>query len=141
MPFKFLEEIAIADVAFEATATSLEQLFVECARATEETQVGLVGVLPKIKKQITLENEKIDQLLFDWLAELIYYKDAEALLFSKFDVKIKKNKIYKLVATVSGEKIDPVRHELRNDVKAVTYYKFEVKQTTEGWFARVVLDI
>lgn len=141
MPFRYLEEIATADVAFEATAPTLEQLFIECARATQDTQVNLAGVRPRIKKRIKLENKKIDQLLFDFLSELIYFKDAEALLFSKFDVKVKKDKIYNLTATVAGEKIDSRRHELRNDVKAVTYHMFVVERRRTGWYARVVLDI
>jgi SHS2 domain-containing protein len=141
MPFRFLPEIAIADVAFAASGASLEELFTECAMALEETQVNTAGVRPSVKKQIVLEHDRIDGLLFDFLSELVYLKDAEVLVFSSFDIKITKNKKYKLLATALGEKIDPARHELRNDVKAVTYYRYKVERTPAGWTATVVLDI
>jgi len=109
--------------------------------ATEETQVDLNGVKLKIKKEIELKNDTIEMLLFDFLQELIFLKDAELLLFSKIKVSVSEGKINKLKAVLEGEKIDPKKHELKVDVKAVTLHRFEVKKTKIGWFARVILDI
>jgi SHS2 domain-containing protein len=83
----------------------------------------------------------LDGLFFDWLSELVYLKDAEGVLFSKFDVRIKKNGAYELKAVASGEEISQKKHGLRSDVKAVTYHLFEVKKIGEIWTARVILDI
>jgi SHS2 domain-containing protein len=141
MPFKFLSEIAIADVAFRATAKTIEGLFVECAKATEEAMVDTKAVKPVVTKKIMLSSDALDKLLFDWLSELVYFKDAEALLFSKFMVKITKNKGYKLAGTASGEKIDHKKHTLRSDVKAITWHMFELKQTKAGWTAQIIEDI
>ena len=44
-------------------------------------------------------------------------------------------------ASAWGEAIDPGRHRLRVDVKAVTLHGFSVQSTTDGWEARVILDI
>ncbi|NTV43837.1 MAG: archease, partial [Syntrophobacteraceae bacterium] len=41
----------------------------------------------------------------------------------------------------SGEKIDPDRHDLIVDVKAVTFHHFRVEQTRHGWEAMVILDL
>jgi SHS2 domain-containing protein len=141
MPFKFLPNIAVADVAFKARAKTIEELFVECAIATEEVMVNTKGVKPTVKKSIFLSSEAMDKLLFDWLSELVYYKDAEGLIFSKFDVEIKKNNNYELTAVASGEKIDRERHELRADIKAITWHMFELKQTKTGWTAQIIEDI
>jgi len=46
-----------------------------------------------------------------------------------------------LTASASGENIDEKKHNLRTDIKAVTYHMFEVKKTGDTWNARVVLDI
>lgn len=141
MPYRFLEDIATGDAAFEAEGRTLEELFREAAIATFEVMVDTKGVEPRIIRDIELKHEAVDGLLFDWLSELIYLKDAEAVLFCKFDVSIKKNDAYELKAKASGENINQRKHNLRSDVKAVTYHMFEVKKTGENWSARVVLDI
>ena len=41
------------------------------------------------------------------------------MVFNKFDVKLKEGEIYELEAVVYGEKINPEKHELKMDVKAV----------------------
>lgn len=141
MKYKFLENIATADAAFEAYGKTLEDLFHNAALATLETMVDTKTVEAKVEKKISLQNEKLDNLLFDWLSEIIYYKDADALLFSKINVKIKKNKLYKLHARISGEEINPNKHNLRSDVKAVTYHMFELSKKDDGWYCIVILDI
>lgn len=141
MKFKFLEEIATADVAFRAFGKNESELFENAALAVEETMVKTKGVKQKVRKEINLADVELDRLLFDFLSELVYLKDAETLFFSKADVKIEKNKGYKLKAKIAGETIDPKKHELRNDVKAVTLHMFEVKKTKKGFEATVILDI
>ncbi len=141
MPYRFLEDIATGDAAFEAEGRTLEELFREAAVATFEVMVDTKGVEPRITREVEMKNEAVDGLLFDWLSELVYLKDAEAVLFSKFNVNIKKNDAYELKANASGENINQQKHDLRSDVKAVTYHMFEVKKTGENWTARVILDI
>ncbi len=142
MAFKFLEEVALADVAFEATGKDLNELFQEAAMAVAETMINTSAVKPKIKHEVELENEKLDLLLFDWLQEQVMLKDSEGLFFSKFKVEItEKNKKFKLKGEMRGEPLDYSRHELRSDVKAVTMHLFEVKKKNKEWFCRVVLDI
>ncbi len=141
MPYRFLEDIATGDAAFEAEGRTLEELFREAAIATFEIMVDTKGVEEKIIREVELKNEAVDGILFDWLSELVYLKDAEAFLFSKFNVNIKKNDAYKLKARASVENINQQKHCLRSDVKAVTFHMFEVKKTEENWTARVILDI
>jgi len=140
--FRFIPEIAIADVAFEAEGKDINDLFEQCAMATEESMVSTKKVKPKTSKTIKLEADALDRLLIDWLNEVIYYKDAEGLLFSEFKVAVKKiGIIWKLTATAKGEKRDPKKHELRADVKAATWHMFELKQEKGKWKARIVEDI
>ena len=140
MSYKFFDHTA--DVLFEANGKSLGELFEAAGLATEETQADLKDIKQKIKKEINLEKDNIEMLLFDFLQELIFLKDAELLLFSNIKVSIKeKNKTYKLKAALKGEKLDQKKHNLKVDVKAVTLHRFEVKKTSNCWFARVILDI
>ncbi len=139
--FIFLDDIATSDAAIEARGDTLEELFRASATATFEVMVNTKDVQPEIKKELHLENQEIDKLLFDWLAEIIYLKDSEFMVFSKFDIEIKKNSNYLLNATISGEEINQSRHELRCDVKAITYHLFDVSKKEGKWTARFILDI
>ncbi|MEK6852248.1 MAG: archease [Nanoarchaeota archaeon] len=141
MPYKFLENVSIADVAFEATGESLEEMFASAGLAVAATQIkDLKSIKDKTKKIIKVKADKIEELLFKFLEELVFLKDKDLLIFSQFkDMKIEKGKYFSCEA--HGEKLDPKRHEQLVDVKAVTYHLFEVKKTREGWKARVVLDI
>jgi len=138
--YKFLEDIAIADSAFEAEGESLEELFEACAQATFEVMAETETVEAINKEKIELKSENLDELLFNWLAELIYLKDLKTILFSKYEIKIEKPDGYKLEASVWGEPIDVKKHKVKIDVKAVTYHHLEVKKTDNKWIAKVILD-
>src|SRR5438105_364237 len=80
MPYHYLEEIGTADIAFEATGRDLPELFTDAADATTNVMIdNLDAIEPRETRQIELSNDKIDMLLFDFLQELIYLKDAERL--------------------------------------------------------------
>jgi len=81
-------------------------------------------------------------LLFDFLQELIYFKDAERLLLRVRNARIKeRDGNYFLKAETVGEPLDAARHYQRADVKAVTLHGFSVEKADDGWKARVLLDI
>ncbi|MBI2675874.1 MAG: archease [Candidatus Aenigmarchaeota archaeon] len=142
MPFRWLEDVAIADIAFEARGETLEELFRQSALALEEAMVDTRMIQAEQIRILNFSDEKLDMLLYDFLSELIFLKDTDGLLFSGFDIKIsKEGGTYSLKAEVQGEEIDRKRHDLRNDVKAVTMHLLEVTQDEEGWKATVVLDI
>ena len=141
MSYKYLEDVAVADVAFEAKGKNLEELFVSCAEALENTMAELKSISPKIKKEIKLKNESADILLYDFLGELIFLKDTEQMIFGKFLVKIKQNKNYELNAKIFGEKIDSKKHKLEDDVKAVTMHFFTIKKEANIYKITVTLDI
>ncbi|PYJ26304.1 MAG: archease [Verrucomicrobia bacterium] len=143
MPYKFLEEIGTADIAFEAVGRDLPELFRDAADATMNVMIdNLDAIEPRETRNIELSNEKIDMLLFDFLQELIYFKDAERLLLRTREVRIDEldQKCF-LKAEATGEPLDAARHHQRADVKAVTLHDFSVEKEDGGWKARVLLDI
>jgi SHS2 domain-containing protein len=143
MPYHYLEEIGTADIAFEATGRDLSELFTDAGDATMNVMVdNLDAIEPRETRQIELLNDKIDMLLFDFLQELIYLKDAERLLLRVRDAQIdKKEGKYFLKAEAAGETLDAARHHQRADVKAVTLHNFAVEKENGGWKATVLLDI
>ena len=141
--YQFLEDIAIADVAFEAYGADLSDLFTKAARATTEVMLdNPVDLVPREHRIVGLEDEEVDMLLFDFLQTVIYYKDAERLLLLPESVEVyPEAQGFRLQAELCGEPIDPPRHQLSADVKAVALYRFQVEQTDTGWKATVILDV
>ncbi len=139
--YKFLDHTA--DVLFQAEADTLPELFEQSALALQETQVDISKVERRQKVEITGENTNVEYLLFDFLDNLLFYKDAEQLVFSKFEMHIQHTPegVYLLKCLAWGEKLDVEKHQPKVDVKAITMHLFEVKKTEEGWKAQVLVDI
>lgn len=141
--YKYLEEVAIADVAFEASGRTLDELFESSGFALTNAMIkDLSKIEQKIEKSFEVEAEDVEMLLFNFLQELIFYKDAERLLFNKFDLDIvQKEDGWLLSARAYGEEIDREKHELLADVKAVALHNFKVEETEKGWRASVIVDV
>ncbi len=143
MPYRYLEDIATADVAFAAEGATREELFAACAAALLHVMVENPGAVESRETlPLTLEHAELDLLLFAFLQEFVFYKDARRLLLRVADLSVKGAEGgFVLTAELCGEPIDPARHHLGVDVKAVTLHRFRVEETSTGWEATVVLDV
>ena len=127
----------IWDCAFE------RRIWTRCSprrqRALFATLVeNLDAVAPTQRLDVTISGSDRDYLLFDWLKELLYHFDAEHLLLSRFEVRIGADG---LQGSAWGEPLDPRRHELAHEVKAITYHGLHVEEVPDGWLAEVIVDI
>jgi SHS2 domain-containing protein len=143
VPYEFVDELTVADIAFRAWGRDLAETFVSAADAVMNAMTeDLEAIRPHDTRILSIEHEALDLLLFNFLQELVYYKDAEQLLLRVQDLHITDDRQpYTLHATAVGEPIDPDRHRMRVDVKAVTLHRFSLTQTERGWEATVILDI
>ncbi len=139
--YKFLEDVAIADIAYEAYGKNLEELFENAAFAIFEMSANLETVDAKEKIEFEVESDKIENLLYDFLSEILFLKDSKYMVFKKVEVMIKQNKKYHLKTIIEGDTINPQKQQLENDIKAVTMHMFEVKKEKNIWKATVVVDI
>ncbi len=142
MNYNYLEDIATADVAFEAYGATIEEMFIAAADAVMNTMVNDLSAINKIIDiRLDLLNQELDLLLFNFLNEFIFYKDSQRLLLRVKYLTISHNSSFKLAAVLSGEKLNSENHQLTVDVKAVTLHKFSVVREADGWKATVILDI
>jgi len=145
MPYVYLDDIATSDAAFKASGKTIEEAFLSAADATMNVMVAdLETIANHNRLTLHVESDEIDMLLFELLQELIFYKDADQLLLRLSDVCIRKmadGGHYTLKAQAYGEQLNPEKHDLVVDVKAVTLHRFRVDQTPDGWEAMVILDI
>jgi len=143
MPYRFLDDVAIADVAFEAEGKTLDELLQAAALALTETMIrNKEKMEQKVLKCFEVEAETPEMLLYRFLQELIFYKDAERLLFNKFELGVVPGtSSWRLRVRASGDEISLEKHELMADVKAVSLHNFTVRETPDGWRAEVILDV
>lgn len=129
-----------ADLGLRVCSPSLTELFSEAGYGLFELMVdNLESIRANEQHSITLQNDNLDLLFFDWLNELLYLFDAKHLVLNQFAVTLTGNQ---LTAMVSGEPRDDARHQLNHEVKAITYHQLQVLQQEDGsWQAEVILDI
>ncbi len=140
MNHKFLPDVAIADIAYRAEGKTREELFGNCAIALTEAMADLGKIKGAVKKGIAVEGKNDDELLYNFLSELVYIKDVDGLLFKKFNVKFSGSA--KMEAQCFGDTLDNIgRENLNNDVKAITMYLFGIKKENGKYVATVVVDI
>lgn len=130
-----------ADIGLRARSETLEGLLAEAAKALFSVLCANSDAVERVRSvqfHIEHDTDSPDDLLFDWLCELLYAFDTEHMLFRDFDVQLNNGA---LTATAYGEPIDESRHELDMDVKAITYHGLKVEQQTDGWLAEVIVDL
>lgn len=120
MRYKLLEHTA--DAMVEAYGKDIGERFANAAYAMFDQITDVTKVVPKGELKVVLESDSKEQLLVDFLQELLFLHDAEGLVFSEFDVKTDGRK---LECVARGEKFDETRHPKRSLVKGVTYHGLE----------------
>lgn len=137
--FIFLEHTA--DVKFQAFGKTLEKAFENSALAFANAMYQ-GEVKRKIKKRISVKGKDLENLLYNFLEEILFLLDSENFFLSGCKVKITKEKL-KLDAELTGDKTQNYSASL--DVKAVTYNEMFVRKEkrAEGelWVCQVVLDV
>ncbi len=143
MEYEILEGISRADIAFRVRGQSVEELFSKGARSLLGIMLQDIDtVRPSIDIFFTCESREIDLLYFDFLSELIYYKDSEKLILLPERISVtSSSEGYRIACEMRGDRIDRNRHVFTIDIKAVTLHNLIVKQQDEGWSATVVIDV
>lgn len=140
MGYRFIDHTA--DVAADLDGRSPGELFASAAQALTDTMTPLEGVRPSVTQPVTLDAATPEDLLVDWLNELVYRFEVQNMLFSQAAVTVEPHDgRWHLTATVAGEPFDPVRHPTRVLVKSATYHGLHVTCDEGLWRARIVLDI
>jgi SHS2 domain-containing protein len=125
-----------ADTGITAYGKDTNEIFENAAYGmfdlmTDVRRVRLVGEV-----RLEVEAHDLGSLLVDWLSELLFIHEAENVFFAEFDVELDD---LTLTGRARGEEVDPERHRLQTQIKAVTYHMLEVNP--EEGYATVILDI
>ncbi|HYA13101.1 MAG TPA: archease [Syntrophales bacterium] len=128
-----------ADLGVEIYGKTVTDLFANAAFATFDIITDLKHVALTVEKEIVVKGEGWEDLLVNYLREILYMFNGEELLLK--ECSIPKIDSQHLEAMVRGERFDPAKHRINTEIKAVTYHQVMVKETPDGWIARVIFDV
>ena len=132
----------MADALIDAHGESLDEVFCQAARALIDTMVEIKNVEEKAVEKFTVQGRDLESLLYNWLEAILIKVSRDGLVFSSFNVKIKKvNEGFTLNGSGKGEKIDLDKHQPKTEVKAVTYHMMNIKEENGQVSARFLLDL
>ena len=127
-----------ADVGIRATGHDLAEAFANAARGMFSIITDLDTIHRRETHRVAVTAPDLEALLVNWLNELLYRFEVDGLLFVDFTVDSMTQR--QLVATCTGERVDPERHLIKTGVKAATYHALEVSQK-HPCHIQVILDI
>jgi SHS2 domain-containing protein len=141
--FHFLDDVATADLAFDASGDSLQELFQGATCAVIEALADPTTVGSTWRQTIERSDENPAELLFDWLSDLVYWKDAAGVVFNRSELTLIRQDQggWKLTGLLFGEPVNGSAQTLRADVKGVTKHLYRLEQSGGQWIVRVVLDV
>jgi SHS2 domain-containing protein len=135
--YRFLEHTA--DLAVEIFGSSPEALLVHGGEALFAALGRCESPRCTVERSIEIEAEGLEALLHDWLAELNFLHQTQGEVYHRF--KIPRLEANRLEGIAYGEAIDPERHAIDLEIKAVTWHRLEVRREGRLWRAHVILDI
>ncbi len=128
-----------ADVGLEIVGENERVFFTNAAYALVDLITERTSVTVKERRSLEVEGEDRAVLLVNFLRELLYLIEGEWFFINRISsIEIEGGQ---LRCRVEGEGFDPSRHEVRKEIKAVTYHRAEVNESKEGWRGRVILDV
>ena len=128
-----------ADVGIIAYGKNLSNAFENAAKGmfdiiTDSSEIESIG-----QYDIKLQADDLEQLLVDFLSELLFLHSSQNLVFGFFNVQLDE-KSNSLSARVFGEKFNISKHKIGDEIKAVTYHMLEVKKK-KPYHVKVLFDI
>lgn len=137
-PYEILEHTA--DIGIRAFGRSAEELFTHLGQGMFSLVVSPEQVKISETHEIRAQASGWEALAVAWLRELLYLLDTRLFVGKEF--RVTRLEPDRIEASVSGETLDPARHSLGKEIKAVTYCDLSVEQRPDGtWAAQVIFDI
>ena len=128
-----------ADVGVKAFGASLSDCFAHAAEGMFNLITDSSSIAEKGEYQLKLQADDLEQLLVDFLSELLFLHSSRNLVFGSFTVSIDEEDA-ELSASIKGESFDLKKHHCGIEIKAVTYHMLQV-HADSPLFVQVLFDI
>ncbi len=136
-PYHFFAHTA--DVGLGVRGKTMAALFQNAASGVTSFLTHPENLKAKKKAVIELKAESWESLLVDWLGEVLYHFTVRGTGSSRF--KVKTMEPHSIRAECWGEKLNPKRHPVFHEIKAVTYHDLKIRKRQGHFLTRIILDI
>ena len=127
------------ELAVRITGSSQAELFANSAFALFDVMTDVAAIDVKESIPLEVEGSDRDDLMVNWMRELLYLYQSNGYILKEFKISQVKDTIVK--AEVSGEKIDPDRHEIKQEIASVAAHKSRMEKTGNQWIAQVIFEL
>jgi SHS2 domain-containing protein len=128
-----------SEIAVRVSGASQADLFANSAFALFDVMVDIQAVEGKERLPLEVEGTDRDDLMVNWVRELLYLYQSSGYLLREFHIHDVKDTIVR--AEVAGEKIDPDRHEIKQEIASVAFHKSRMEKTGNQWTAHLIFEI
>ena len=128
-----------SELAVKVTGGSQADLFANSAFALFDVISDVEKIETKERLPLEVEGADRDDLLVNWMRELLYLYQGSGYLLKEFVIREVKDTSVK--AEVRGEKIDPDRHEIKQEIAAVAYNQSRMTKTGNQWTAQLIFEV
>ena len=128
-----------ADVGLAARGDSLGELFEALAEGLADFTCLRKTVHPAESREVEARAEDREDLAHDLLSAVL--AEIQERRFMVASVSVTQATATEVRAELRGESYDPARHDIRAEVKAVTYHQLTVLQEGGQWRGTVILDL
>ena len=137
MSFEIIEHTA--DIGVRVYGANLTELLKNAALALLSLITERESVRPLEVVVFEVEAETGEELIIKMLSEILYIHEVRKMVFAEADTELTDG--YSLRVKLTGEKIDPTRHELLEDIKAATYHNLKINRVNDRFMAEIIFDI
>lgn len=153
MSFSFFDHTADLGIAVNAATPS--ELFGDAAKGLTAAICGNPESMTATESiAVTIHSDTLEDLLYDWLDEILFRFDAEHFLLAGCESlhltgdfttdrsrSTANSTAYSLIAVLRGERFDVSKHQMDREVKAITYHQLEIHGQANQWSAKFVVDL
>ena len=128
-----------SELAIKVFGSSQLELFQNSGWALFDVTTDIEKIEQKDCVPLEVEGTDLDDLLVNWVRELLYLYQGSGYLLKEFRISELGDKLVK--AEACGEKIDPDRHEIKKEVVAIAYDKSRMVKTGDQWTAQLIFEV
>jgi SHS2 domain-containing protein len=128
-----------SELAVKVFGSSQLELFQNSGWALFDVTTDIEKIETKDCVPLEVEGTDQDDLLVNWVRELLYLYQGSGYLLKEFRINELGDKLVK--AEACGEKIDPDRHEIKKEIMAIAYDKSRMAKTGDQWTAQLIFEV
>ncbi|MGZ3746062.1 MAG: archease [Pseudobdellovibrionaceae bacterium] len=129
-----------SDIGIRGKGHSLAEAFEMIGMSLTALMVKPEEITPQEVVKAEIHSDNLDFLLYDWVNRLIFETATKHLIFANFQVSLSQDPP-RLLALMSGEKIDPSKHDLGVEVKGATFTELKVQKDNGLWLCQCIVDV